>query len=67
MMGQSAIVIPPDTLRKLREALVSFKKNRCPSPGLLDTEIRAYNYLRRCRQAWPEPGGSFRRNLREKQ
>jgi|GEM_PF-6462334 hypothetical protein len=32
MMGQSAIVIPPDTLRKLREALVSFKKTDAHPP-----------------------------------
>ena len=38
----------------------------CLSPGLLDTEIRDYNYLRRCTRAWEERGESSARSLKGK-
>ncbi len=34
----------------------------CPSPGLLDTEIRDYNYLMEVFGRWQESGGSMARN-----
>ncbi|NLA26566.1 MAG: hypothetical protein GX878_04145 [Firmicutes bacterium] len=33
------------------------------SPGLSDTEIRYYNYLRRCKLSWAEPGEVIQKNL----